>query len=72
MGGPEFFWVGQRGGPKFFEGLGRQKGDQNFLTYANGGTRKNWQTGHHKQTAPLPVKNDSSLMTTIKNSDKPS
>ncbi len=46
------------------------KGDQNFFTHAKGGqnffahakqeTRKN--CFDHKQTAPLPVKNDSSLM----------
>ncbi len=46
-GGPEFFHEA-KGGTKFF--LRVQRGDQKRLA-----------TGHHRQTAPLPVKNDSSL-----------
>ena len=37
------------------------KGDQNSFTYAKGGYQKKNGDRHHKQTAPLPVKNDSSL-----------
>ncbi len=39
-GGPEFFHEA-KGGTKIFPR--RQRGDQNFFTYANGGTEKNWQ-----------------------------
>ncbi len=62
-GGTNFFqWVkgratrifggSQRGDPNF------QWGDQNFLRMPKGGT------GEHRQTAPLPLKNDSSLTIT--------
>ncbi len=37
-----------------------QSGDQNFFTYAKRGPKK-LATSHHKQMAPLPLKNDSSL-----------
>ncbi len=60
-GGAVFFGM-PKGGPEFFE---RQRGgDQNFylifFAIYKGGTRKKTGTGHHRQTAPLPVKIDSS------------
>ncbi len=48
LGGPEFYHKG-KGGTRIF--LCIQRGDQKKLA-----------TGHHKQTAPPPVKNDSSLI----------
>ena len=39
----------------------RQRGDQNFL-----GDQKKMATADHKQMAPLPVKNDSSLISVWK------
>ncbi len=58
-GGTSFFFSGSKGGPEFFP-IGKG-GDQNFFTYAKGGDQKKLATGHHRQTAPFPVKNDSSL-----------
>ncbi len=67
-GRASFFSVGQRGDQNFLrvtEGGTRiffptwepfMRGDQNFFVHAKGGTRKNWRL------APLPVKNDSSLI----------
>ncbi len=39
----------------------RQKGGPEFFYVCQGGDQKKLVTGHHKETAPLPVKNDSSL-----------
>ncbi len=57
------------GGPEY---LTSAKGGQNFFAHAEEGTRiflrmprgdqKKLATRDHKQTAPLPVKNDSSLI----------
>ncbi len=59
MGGTRIFWDGQKGGTSFFSG---QRGDQFFFYVCKGGGDQNkLATGHHKQTPPLPVKNDSSL-----------
>ena len=58
-GGPEFFHEAKGGGPKLFSG---GKGGNQFVFYVcKGGDQKKLATGDHRQTAPLPVKNDSSL-----------
>ena len=53
-----FFCLGQ-GGTRFF--LRMPRGGPEFFCACQGGTRKKLATRNHKQTAPLPVKNDSSL-----------
>ena len=58
-GGPEFFHEAKGGGTKIFPR--RQRGGPNFFYVCKGGDQKKLATGHHRQTPPLPVKNDSSL-----------
>ena len=43
--------------------LHRPRGGQTFLPCVKGGGQKKLTTRDHRQMAPLPVKNDSSLLT---------
>ena len=54
-GGTSFFSVFQRGDQNF-SAYAKGGGDQNFLYACKGGDQKKLTTGHHKQTAPLPIK----------------
>ena len=56
--GTSFFSVSQRGRPEFVYVC--QRGTRIFLRMPRGDQKK-LATGHHKQMAPLPEKNDSSL-----------
>ncbi len=70
-GGTRFFQSAKEGGTRIF--CGTERGDKNFSQLAKGGPEsllrlqregepeKKLTTGHHKQTAPSPLKNDSSL-----------
>ena len=58
VGGKNFLHT-PMGGPELFYAC--RMGDQIFFAHAKGGTRKKLTTRDHKQTTPLPVKNDSSL-----------
>ena len=60
-GGPEFFGVVKGGDQNFFSG---SKGGPKFFYVCKGGDQKKLATGHHRQTAPPPGKNDSSLSCT--------
>ncbi len=48
-GVPNFFSLEAEGGPEFF-------------THSKEGDQEKLATGNHKQTSPLPVKNDNSLI----------
>ena len=70
-GGTRIFWGVQRGEPVFFftKSKGEPEflpvvkgGSQNLFTYAKREDQKKLATGNHRQTTPLPVKNDRSLM----------
>ncbi len=68
-GGTRIFFGSQRGGPVFFQSVkggtrifcACRGGGAEFFCACQGGDQKKLVTSDHKQTAPLPVKNDSSL-----------